>query len=65
MFLISSGDSKPNCISWIVRNGASERVKIRLAMVKAFVCQMVKVRWWWRTRETSKNRRLADDANGT
>ena len=32
MFLISSGESSPNWISWIVRSGALEWVKLRFAI---------------------------------
>jgi hypothetical protein len=33
MLLISSGDRRPNCISWIVRSGALEYVKLRFAIL--------------------------------
>jgi hypothetical protein len=32
MFLISSGERSPNCISWIERSGALENWKLRFAI---------------------------------
>src|SRR5438552_677578 len=45
MFLISSGDRRPNCISWIVRSGALEYVKLRFAMFTSEEITWEKSKW--------------------
>jgi hypothetical protein len=46
MLLISSGDRRPNCISWIVRSGALEYVKLRFAIpADEEITTQMKSRW--------------------